>query len=807
VRRDLYGGRSSLFFMAMAALGGPLLGFTAGILGACQDATARLGDCLDADHTGLERYIAEVVSAQIDASKTPGWRPKRIKEVARAGDFAVQGELVQQSKVQPLVRELKVALGDLALVALSGAVGSFCCAGFSQGALPPGDAPAVASQQRAPAAAGIVAGTFRAREASSKPSGKAVAYRELAAAVASPVTLAASPARRPAPVVRGKNIAEIRRRFEQRLVTPLAARMTGTPPGSCGRPPNTRLMADEQLQQQQGPQTPAAVRKHTMQRNSAPVPNAVGRTADASASEPRSAAPALVVACPPPAGASPSTTPPRPPLAPQAVDLVGSAPSNGAPADDRASVSPCAFSFSAEGGSAVAASASLGPRFARSPRPTDEPQVGEVPPAAGALESREEPRVALRFETDAAPRTRASTDGASPEVAGASPPVGSPAAVFVGCDPQTTVAAESEAARARPAASAICVSADGEPASHLGVGSPSANVVVHLQSATMNCSGGGGPEVAILSSPVGVAAVAEHMLSGAEPSTPPRTAVAPHGVPDAATATLARCAETSRSRDSDAASISQRSPLRCAAASAPVAAAGAVCSASPSPQPTPSAARPSVAVATPPSVAARSPQKSALSRSPHVEASPQGKVHSASPRPTLGKLPVVPTPCTGRAPVEPSQALRAKVTLPEKRPEDNYELSDAGETSEEDERRAKERKKKPIPAWCDWGKDPKEFREWMKVLALQSEFDTDSIFGSRVPNCCTNDIFPDELYGSLQRERPRRRRGSSQDWRRDPLTRKEIAAYKTKMGQTKMFDPAVEGALPTQPPAARVRAS
>jgi len=129
-------------------------------------------------------------------------------------------------------------------------------------------------------------------------------------------------------------------------------------------------------------------------------------------------------------------------------------------------------------------------------------------------------------------------------------------------------------------------------------------------------------------------------------------------------------------------------------------------------------------------------------------------------------------------PDEPWMQLRRKA-LPTKSPEDNYELSDGGGDSEAEEPR--ERGRKFVPAWC---------KTYLEDLQKQVDVDPDSIFGNRVPQCCLEDIFTDAIYKQAGKSRPRRRRGSSGNWSRDPLTYKEVTSYKERIGHHRGWEEA-----------------
>ncbi|CAK9051433.1 INCENP_ARK-bind domain-containing protein [Durusdinium trenchii] len=113
-----------------------------------------------------------------------------------------------------------------------------------------------------------------------------------------------------------------------------------------------------------------------------------------------------------------------------------------------------------------------------------------------------------------------------------------------------------------------------------------------------------------------------------------------------------------------------------------------------------------------------------------------------------------------------------------KRAEENYDLSDL-EEDEDGNRIEPDRLRKHIPARCS---------NYTQVAASQADIDPDSIFGSRMPLCDLDAIFPDSFYRSLHPNQPRqRRRGSSCHWIRDALTPHEIHAYAVKMGQSRSW--------------------
>jgi len=126
--------------------------------------------------------------------------------------------------------------------------------------------------------------------------------------------------------------------------------------------------------------------------------------------------------------------------------------------------------------------------------------------------------------------------------------------------------------------------------------------------------------------------------------------------------------------------------------------------------------------------------------------------------------------------LQPWQILRQKA-LPPSRPEDNYEISEKGGDSDAEEN-DDHRLHKHIPAWCD---------SYVKQLKLQEDMDPDTIFGPRVPPCNLEEIFSDELYAAVGKNRPKRARGSSGDWKRDRLQKEDVTKYKSRMGHVRSW--------------------
>jgi len=126
---------------------------------------------------------------------------------------------------------------------------------------------------------------------------------------------------------------------------------------------------------------------------------------------------------------------------------------------------------------------------------------------------------------------------------------------------------------------------------------------------------------------------------------------------------------------------------------------------------------------------------------------------------------------------EPGWVALRHIELGPKVEEDNYEISEAA--GSDDEQLDRDRSQKPTPSWCD---------DYLKLLARQDHVDPDSIFTSRVPLCNLDDIFTEEMYKQVGKRRPKRERGSSGNWTRDKLTRHEVAHYKSRMAHTKEWD-------------------
>jgi len=137
----------------------------------------------------------------------------------------------------------------------------------------------------------------------------------------------------------------------------------------------------------------------------------------------------------------------------------------------------------------------------------------------------------------------------------------------------------------------------------------------------------------------------------------------------------------------------------------------------------------------------------------------------------------------------PVKALEAwqlvrQIPLPPQNPDDNYELSDQADSDADETLEAQRRSLKHQPRWSE---------NYLELLKKQSDLDPDTIFGGRVPCCILEDVFTDDLYEQVGKTRPKRKRGSSGNWKgRDQLCPDEIDAYKRKLGQTRVFVPDVQ---------------
>jgi hypothetical protein len=127
--------------------------------------------------------------------------------------------------------------------------------------------------------------------------------------------------------------------------------------------------------------------------------------------------------------------------------------------------------------------------------------------------------------------------------------------------------------------------------------------------------------------------------------------------------------------------------------------------------------------------------------------------------------------------LEEWQVLR-QIELPPRDPENNYEISDQGDSDVDDKVEEERRRRKPKPRWCN---------DYVSLLSKQADLDPDTIFGPMVPRVDMEEMFPDTLYQEVAKTRPTRRRGSSGNWHKDPLRRGEISAYKRKLGQGKAW--------------------
>lgn len=183
-----------------------------------------------------------------------------------------------------------------------------------------------------------------------------------------------------------------------------------------------------------------------------------------------------------------------------------------------------------------------------------------------------------------------------------------------------------------------------------------------------------------------------------------------------------------------------------------------------------------------------SPQQSSAETAHHIQAAAEGPKMERDPSKSRLKQPQQHSSSASssrqNSTEQPPPLLwRHHSPLPEKRPEDNYEISEKDADSADEDEAAEDarRKGKHIPDWS---------RNYLEVLQTQKSLDPDSIFGSMVHACNLEVVFPDSLYRRCGKERPRRKRGSSQDWKKDRLRSREVAEYKKKLGQTKRWSTA-----------------
>eukprot|EP00931_Biecheleriopsis_adriatica_P065139 TRINITY_DN39771_c0_g1_i1.p1 TRINITY_DN39771_c0_g1~~TRINITY_DN39771_c0_g1_i1.p1 ORF type:complete len:473 (+),score=76.16 TRINITY_DN39771_c0_g1_i1:118-1536(+) len=167
------------------------------------------------------------------------------------------------------------------------------------------------------------------------------------------------------------------------------------------------------------------------------------------------------------------------------------------------------------------------------------------------------------------------------------------------------------------------------------------------------------------------------------------------------------------------------------------------------------------------------PASPARARQEPGSPAPSPRVRAETP--ARSKRPPVPTFKKPPPEPEPWQLVR-QIKLPPKDPEDNYELSDKGSDSEAEE---PDRLEKHTPAWS---------LKYLELIEAQADIDADTIFGCRVPHCDLEAIFLDRDYMKFQQDRPKRKRGSSGEWRRDRLSRAEICEYKRKMGHNRRWE-------------------
>jgi len=149
-------------------------------------------------------------------------------------------------------------------------------------------------------------------------------------------------------------------------------------------------------------------------------------------------------------------------------------------------------------------------------------------------------------------------------------------------------------------------------------------------------------------------------------------------------------------------------------------------------------------------------------------------------RPGPKKKAVPPVPTFQAQLAKPAQQeaweILRKTALPPKNLDDGYEISDKEDSADESEE--PDRSDKHVPTWS---------LNYSEQLATQENVDPDSIFGSKVPLCDLDMIFPDALYRERGCPPPRRKRGSSCHWHKDRLSRSEINAYRQKMGHQRRW--------------------
>lgn len=127
---------------------------------------------------------------------------------------------------------------------------------------------------------------------------------------------------------------------------------------------------------------------------------------------------------------------------------------------------------------------------------------------------------------------------------------------------------------------------------------------------------------------------------------------------------------------------------------------------------------------------------------------------------------------------DPAMSLR-QIDLKPKLDEDNYEISEHEENSDEDAEKSRDRSRKHVPRWCS---------TYLEDLQRQADIDPDTIFSSKVSRCDLDAVFTDDMYREVGKQRPKRLRGSSGDWRKDRLSCMEIKGYKSRMGHLRSWD-------------------
>eukprot|EP00930_Biecheleria_cincta_P022467 TRINITY_DN16398_c0_g1_i2.p1 TRINITY_DN16398_c0_g1~~TRINITY_DN16398_c0_g1_i2.p1 ORF type:complete len:139 (+),score=27.67 TRINITY_DN16398_c0_g1_i2:334-750(+) len=93
------------------------------------------------------------------------------------------------------------------------------------------------------------------------------------------------------------------------------------------------------------------------------------------------------------------------------------------------------------------------------------------------------------------------------------------------------------------------------------------------------------------------------------------------------------------------------------------------------------------------------------------------------------------------------------------------------------------------------GFEPQWTGDYLELVNRQAHTDPDSIFGSQVPACDLEDIFPNHLFREAGMPPSKKlKRSDSGDWELDALARTEVLEYKRRMGHTKTWKDLVDPA-------------